>query len=95
MLAALLLAACGGGSDVALTEMSARLVAATPESERATVSSEMNALAELAKNEKLGDVERRALLDLYRSAARDGAIDEDERLLLVQFARELVLKGNT
>ena len=73
-----------------IAEMSQRILAATPESERAAVRAELDALADLARTEKLGEVERRALLDLYRSAARDGTIDDDERLLLVQFARELV-----
>ncbi len=86
----LLASACGSRTDVGIEEMSARLVAATPEAERAAVSAELAALAALAKERKLGDVERRALLDLYRSAARDGALDEDERLLLVQFSRDLV-----
>lgn len=85
----LLAASCGGGKEVALGEMRERLLAATPETERAAVAYELDALADLARDGKIGDVERRALLDLYRSASRDG-VDEDERLLLVQFARELV-----
>ena len=88
--ALLALAGCGGGTDPGLVELSERLVEATPEDQRTTLDADLAALARLDRDARLGAAEKRALFDLYRSAMRDGALNDDERVLLTRFARDLV-----
>lgn len=90
-LLALALAACGRGADPGLAELGTQLLAATPEDQRDVLGADLDALATLDRQQKLGDAERRALLDLFRSAARDGRLDEDERALLSSLTRDVVV----
>lgn len=85
------LAACGRGADPGLSELSKRLVEATPADQRAALESDLSALAKLDADDRLGDAERRALLDLFQSAARDGELDDDERALLAALTRDVVV----
>lgn len=89
--ALLLVSACARGADPGLAELTTQLLAATPEDQRALLSGDLDALAALDRQEKLGDAERQALLDLFRSAARDGVLDEDERALLAALTRDVVV----
>jgi len=87
---AVVLTACGRGVDPGLAELTTQLLAATPEDQREALSADLAALEALDRQEKLGDAERRGLLDLFRSAARNGALDDDERALLTSLTRDLV-----
>lgn len=89
--ALLLSSACGRGADPGLAELSTQLLAATPDDQRPLLSADLDALAALDRQQKLGDAERRALLDLFRSAARDGVLDDDERALLAALTRDVVV----
>lgn len=90
---ALLLAvsACGRGADPGLAELETQLLAATPEDQRALLSEDLEKLRALDRQSKLGDPERRALVDLFRSAAKDGVLDDDERALLSALTRDVVV----
>lgn len=85
------IAACGPRSDPGLAELSKRLLDATPADQRAALETDLATLAKLDGDDRLGDAERRALLDLFQSAARDGAIDDDERALLAALTRDVVV----
>ncbi len=88
--ALLLLPGCREPAEADLHELAARLLAATPDEQRAAVAADVEALARLARAGRWKDPERRALLDLLRSAGRDGRIDEDERLLLTRMVRDRI-----
>lgn len=85
------LPACGRGADPGLAELSTKLLASTPEDQRALLTEDLAKLELLDRQQKLGDAERRALLDLFRSAARDGVLDDDERALLSALTRDVVV----
>lgn len=88
---ALLIAGCGRGADPGLAELATKLVASTPEDQRALLTEDLDKLQALDRQDKLGDAERRALLDLFRSAAKDGVLDDDERALLSALTRDVVV----
>ena len=90
---ALLLAvsACGRGADPGLAELATQLLAATPEDQRPILTEDLDKLRALDRQSKLGDAERRALIDLFRSAAKDGVLDDDERALLSSLTRDVVV----
>ena len=84
-------ASCGRGADPGLAELATQLLAATPEDQREVLAADLDALSTLDRQQKLGDAERRALLDLFRSAVRDGVLDDDERALLSSLTRDVVV----
>ena len=84
-------AACGRSADPGIADLSKRLLDATPAEQRAALETDLAALAKLDADDRLGDAERRALLDLFQSAARDGALDDDERALLAALTRDVVV----
>jgi hypothetical protein len=92
--AALALAACGH-RDPKLTDFATHLEDATPPDQRVAVEADLELLQNLAREQKLGEAERQALLDLYASAARDGVIDDDERILLTRLTRDIVSGGGS
>lgn len=88
---ALLAGACGHRADTGLAELGTQLLAATPEDQREVLAADLDALTALDRQQKLGEAERHALLDLFRSAARDGVLDDDERALLSSLTRDVVV----
>lgn len=94
-LAFVLLAACGDARDPSVDELASTLRAMTPSESRTALDADLDALARLSREDKLGKAEREALIDLFRSSTRDGSLDEDSRLLLVHFVRDIVAGGGS
>ena len=86
-----LFTACGRSVDPGLAELGTQLLAATPDDQRPGIEADLDALLALDRQQKLGDAERRAILDLFRSAVRDGVLDDDERALLSSLTRDVVV----
>lgn len=91
----LLAAACGPARDASLDELAATLRATTPSEARTSLDADLDALATLSREEKLGTPEREALVDLFRSTTQDGTLDDDERMLLVHLVRDVVAAGGS
>ena len=91
LFAAFFTGACGRGADPGLSELGAKLLEATPADQRAALETDLAALQKLHADERLGEPERQALLDLFRSASRDGSLDDDERALLAALTRDVVV----
>src|SRR2546428_1806436 len=86
----LLACSCGPRPDASLADLASKLAAAAPEAERPRVSEDLERLLALDRQGKVGQPERRALLDLWTSARRDGVVDDDERALVLRLARDVV-----
>ena len=89
------LLACAGSAEGSIGAVAERLEAVTPEDQRAALHADLEALARLDREGALGDAERRALLDLFHSAGRDGLVDDDERVLLARLVADLVAGGGS
>lgn len=89
------LAGCRSAVEPGVTALADGLRAATPDDQRVALEADLDILVALDRDEKLGTAERRALFDLYRSATRDGGIDDDERALLARLTRDVVAAGGT
>ena len=84
---------CSSAVDPGVVTLADGLRAATPDDQRVALEADLDMLVALDRDEKIGPAERRALLDLYRSASRDGGIDDDERALLARLTRDVVAAG--
>ena len=84
---------CRSAVDPGVAALADGLRAATPDDQRVALEADLDILVTLERDEKLGPAERRALFDLYRSATRDGQIDDDERALLARLTRDVVAAG--
>src|SRR5262245_3782584 len=87
--------ACGPSRDPNLDELSQSTLATTPPEARTAIQADLDSLAALSREEKLGKAEHDALVDLFRSVTRDGQLDDDERLLLVRLVRDVVAGGGS
>lgn len=86
---------CAASTDASLSGIAGRLEAVTPEDQRAALHEDLEAMNRLDREGAIGDAERQALLDLFHSASRDGAVDEDERVLLARLVSDLVAGGGS
>lgn len=86
----LLAVSCGPARDPSLDEVASSLRATTPADQRTSLDADLDALSRLSRDQKLGRAERDALVNLFRSATKDGSLDEDEHALLVHLLRDLV-----
>lgn len=86
---------CSASADGSLSAIAVRLEAVTPEDQRAALHEDLEVLHRLDGDGALGRAERQALLDLFHSASRDGAVDEDERVLLARLVADLVAGGGS
>lgn len=91
----LALTGCGAARDPSLDELATNLRASTPAEQRTALDADLDALARLSRESRLGTAERDAIVDLFRSATRDGTLDEDERSLLVHLVRDVVAAGGS
>jgi hypothetical protein len=87
--------ACGPANDASLDELAATLRSATPADQRTSLESDLDALAALSREKKIGASERQAMVDVFRSVTRDGSIDDDERALLTRLVRDVVSGGGS